>query len=102
MWSNFRSQFCNVQQRRIPQMVVRETGRVQLSCFYGDINGREVKKRKLLYHATKSNPTNENERRLYLQRRVVKKMVRQAYVAEELQVALACHDNPKELFGYVS
>ena len=29
-------------------------------------------------------------------------MVRQAKVAEEHRVALACHDNPKEFFGYVN
>ena len=28
-------------------------------------------------------------------------MVRQAKVAEEHRVALVCHDNPKEFFGYV-
>ena len=28
-------------------------------------------------------------------------MVQQAKVAEEHRVALACHDNPKEFFGYV-
>ena len=29
-------------------------------------------------------------------------MVRQAKVAKEHRVALACHDNPKEFFGYVN
>ena len=29
-------------------------------------------------------------------------MVRQAKVAEEHRVALACHDNPKEFFGLVN
>ena len=29
-------------------------------------------------------------------------MVRQAKVDEEHRVALACHDNPKEFFGYVN
>ena len=43
-----------------------------------------------------------NTRQLYIQRRAVKKMVRQAKVAEEHRVALACHDNPKEFFGYVN
>ena len=33
---------------------------------------------------------------------VVKRIVRQAKVAEEHRVALACHDNRKELFGYVN
>ena len=55
-----------------------------------------------LYHAAKNNPTPENERRLYLQRRVVKRMVQQAKVVEEHSVALACQDNPKELFAYVN
>ena len=40
--------------------------------------------------------------RLFNQRRVVKKMVRQAKVAEEHRVTLACHNNPKEFFGYVN
>ena len=64
--------------------------------------GREVRKRKRFYHAAKCNPTPENECRLYNQRRVVKKMVQQAKVAEEHRVALECHDNPKEFFGYVN
>ena len=29
-------------------------------------------------------------------------MVRQAKVTEEHRIALACHDNPKEFFGYVN
>ena len=29
-------------------------------------------------------------------------MVRQAKVAEEHRVALACHDDPKEFFGYAN
>ena len=77
------------------------TERVQPSWFHGGI-GREVRKRKRFYHAAKCNPTPENERRLVIQRRVVKKMVRQAKVSEEHRVALACHDNPKEFFGYVN
>ena len=64
--------------------------------------GREVRKRKRFYHGAKCNPTPENERRLYVQRRAVKKMVRQAKVAEEHRVALACHDKTKEFFGYVN
>ena len=81
--------------------VVGGTERVQPNWFHGAI-GCEVRKRKGFYHAAKCNPTPENESRLYNQRRVVKKMVRQAKVAEEHGVALACHDNPKEFFGYVN
>ena len=94
-------QYLTIQQRRIPRKRVGGTERVQPSWFHGGI-GREVRKRKRFYHAAKCNPTPENERRLYNQRRVVKKMVRQAKVAEEHRVALACHDNPKEFFGYVN
>ena len=101
MWSNFRTQYLTIQQRRIPRKRVGGTERVQPSWFHGGI-GREVRKRKRFYHAAKCNPTPENERRLVNQRRVVKKMVRQAKVAEEHRVALACHDNPKEFFGYVN
>ena len=36
------------------------------------------------------------------QRRVVKKMVLQAEVAEEHRVPWACYDNPKEFIGYVN
>ena len=100
MWSSFRTQYLTIQQRRIPRKRVGGTERVQPSWFHGGI-GREVKKRKRFYHAAKCNPTSESERRLYVQRWAVKKMVRQAKVAEEHRVALACHDNPKEFFGYV-
>lgn len=101
MWSNFRTQFETIQLRRIPRRRVGGPVQVQPSWFHGGI-GRGVKKRKRLYYATKSNPNPENERRLIKQRRVVKRMVRQAKVAEEHRVALACHDNPKEFFGYVN
>ena len=50
----------------------------------------------------KCNPTPENEHGLFNQRRVVKKIVRQAKVAEKHRVALASHDNPKEFFVYVN
>ena len=101
MWSSFRTQYLTIQQRRIPRKRVGGTERVQPSWFHGSI-GREVRKRKRFYHAAKCNLSPENERRLFNQRRVVKKMVRQAKVAEEHRVALACHDNPKEFFGYVN
>ena len=100
MWSSFRAQYLTIQQRRIPGKMVGGTER-EPSWFHGGI-GREVRKRKRFYHAAKCNPTPENERRLYNQRRVVKKMFRQAKVAEEHRVVLACHDNPKEFFGYVN
>ena len=86
---------------RLPRKRVGGTELVQPSWFHGRICC-EVRKRKRFYHAAKSNPTPENERRLYNQRRVVKKMVRQAKSAEEHRVALACHDNPKEFFVYVN
>ena len=88
-----------MQQRRIPQFVGR-TERVQLSWFHGGI-GRKIKKTRF-YHEAKSNPTPENERQLCLQRRVVRKIVRQAKIAEEHRVALACYENPREFFGYVN
>ena len=69
-------------------MIVGGIERVQPSLVH------EVKKRKLFYYAAKSNPSPENECRLYLQRRVVKKMVRQTKVGEEHRVAVACYDNP--------
>ena len=101
MWSSFHIQFLLINQRRIPRKRIRRIEQVQLSWFHGGI-GCEVKKRKLLHHAAKSNSTPENERRIYIQRRVVKKMVRHAKVAEEHRVTLACHDNPKDFFGYAN
>ena len=76
-WSSFRTQFFIIHQRRIPRKRFVGTERVQPSWFHRGI-GREVRKRKCIYHAAKSIPTPENERRLYTQRRVVKRMVRRA------------------------
>ena len=101
MWLSFRTQYLTIQQRRIPRKRVGGTERVQPSWFHGGI-GREVRKRKRFYHAAKCNPTPENERRLHVQRRAVKKMMRQTKVGEEHRVALVCHENPKEFFGYVN
>ena len=44
-------------------MKVGGTEQVQTSLFHEGI-GREVKKRKRFYHAVKSNPNSENDRRL--------------------------------------
>ena len=49
-----------------------------------------------------SNPTPKNECQLFLQRRVVKKMVGQTKIAWEPVVALPFHDDPNELFCYVN
>ena len=78
MWSSIRNrnQILTIQQRRIPRKRVGGTEWVQPSWFHGGI-GSEVQKRKRFYHPSKSNPTPENEGRLYIQRRVVKRMVRQ-------------------------
>ena len=101
MWSCFRTQYLTIHQRRIPRKRVRGTERVQPSWFHGGIV-REVRKRKRFYHVAKCNPTPENERRLHVQRRAVKKMLRQAKVVEEHRISLACHNNPKEFFDYVN
>ena len=103
IWSRFRPQLLTIQQRRILQKRVLRTKRVQPYWFHGGI-GREVKKRKHFYHAAKINPIpdNKHERRLCTERRVVKRMMKQAKVAEKHRVALACHDNPNEFFGYVN
>ena len=101
IWSRFRPQLLTIQQRSILQKRVLRTKRVQPYWFHGGIR-REVKKRKHFCHAAKINPTPDNESRLYTQRRVVKRMMRQAKVAEKHRVALACHDNPNEFFGYVN
>ena len=101
MWLDFRTKFLGIQERRIPRKRMGGTERVRPSWFHGGI-GREIRKRKRLYYAAKQNPTPDLERQLTMQRRVVKKMVRQAKVSEEHRVALACHDNPKEFFSYVN
>ena len=60
------------------------TERVQPSWFYADKGiGCEVEKQKHFYHLAESNSIPENERLLYLQRMVVRKLVRQAKVVEE-------------------
>ena len=73
MWAAFRTQFQEIQERH-----------------------------NRLYQEAKRHPTSEAERQVTIQRKVVKKMIRQAMVAEEHQVAFSCKDNPKEFFGYVT
>ena len=101
MWSEFRTSFLAIQERRIPRRRLGGADRACPSWFHGGI-GREVRKRRNLYNAAKRNPTPETERQLKVQRRVVKKLVRQAKVSEEHRIALACRNNPKEFFGYVN
>ena len=79
-------------------MRIGGTEQVQPSWFY-EGNGRKVKKRKCIFHVSKSNPTFENERGLYLQRKVGKKMMK---VAGEHKISMAYHNNPEEFFGYIN
>ena len=101
MWRGFKANYISIQDRCIPRKRVGGSRKVQPRWFHDDL-GREIRRRKLLYTSAKTNPTPENERLLINQRRLVKKMVRQAKVAEEHRVALACKGNPKEFFAYVN
>ena len=98
MWAAFRQKFLDIQKRCIPRKRIGGKNCTSPSWFNGGIS-REIKKRKRLYQEAKRHPTPEAERHLTTQRRVVKKMTRQAQVAEEHQVAFSCKDNPKEFFG---
>ena len=101
MWRGFKASYISIQERCIPRKRVGGSRKVNPRWFHDDL-GREIKKRKRLYVSARSDPTPENERLLFSQRRLVKKLVRQAKVAEEHRVALACKGNPKEFFAYVN
>ena len=102
MWLNFRTKFQAIQQKHIPYNESRGNwaGTTELIPWGNWSWGWESET--LLPYAAKSNLTHENERWLYIQRRVVKKMVRHAKVAEDHRIALACLDNHKEFFGFVN
>ena len=98
MWAAFRQNFLDIQIRRIPCKRIGGKNCTNPSWFNGGIS-REIKK---LYQEAKRHPTPEAECHLTIQRRVVKKMIRQVKVAEEHRVAFSCKDNPMEFFGYVN
>lgn len=101
MWRGFKSDYIAIQDRCIPMKRVGGSRKVHPKWFTDDL-GRDIKRRKQLYVLAKTDPSLENERLLTVQRRLVKKKVRQAKIAEEHRVALACKDNPKEFFSYVN
>ena len=101
MWQGFKADYNSIQERRIPRKRVGGSRKVHPKWFHDNL-GNEIRRRKRLYVSAKTFPTPENERLLINQRRLVKKMVRQAKVAEEHRVALACKGNPKEFFSYVN
>ena len=101
MWRGFKANYILIQDRCIPRKRVGGSRKVQPRWFHDDL-GREIRERKRRYALTRTDPSPENERLLTAQRRLVKKMVRQAKVAEEHRVALACKGNLKEFFAYVN
>ena len=101
MWRGFKSDYLSIQERCIPRKRVGGSAKIKPKWFHDGL-GREIRRRKLLYVAAMADPSQENCRLLYEQRRLVKRLVRQAKVAEEHRVASACKDNPKEFYAYVN
>jgi len=101
MWRGFMANYISIQSRCIPMKRVGGSSKFPPKWFHYGI-GRAIRRRKVLYAIAKADPTPEKTRALTEQRRLVKRMVRQAKVAEEHRVALACKDNPKEFYSYVS
>lgn len=100
-WTAFRSSYLAIQDACIPRKRVGGTAKMNPRWFTSAI-GRAIRERRRLYRSAKELPSPETERLLTVQRRVVKRMVRRAKVAEEHRVALACRENPKEFFGFVN
>ena len=101
MWTGFRTRFMAVQSDCIPVKRVGGSSKENPKWFSQDI-GRAIRRRKELNALQRQTPTDETLRELIAQRRLVKRLVRQAKVAEERRVALACKTNPKEFYQYVS
>jgi len=101
MWQGFKANYISIQSRCIPLKRVGGSSKVNPKWFHDGI-GRAIRRRKLLYIDVNADPTPEKSRRLTVQRRLVKKLVRTAKVAEEHRVALACKGNPKEFFTFVN
>ena len=101
MWRGFKSDYFSIQARCIPQKRVGGSVKVNPKWFHDGLS-REIRRRKLLYVAARTDPSVENERLLHDQRKYVKRLVRQAKVTEEHRVASASRDNPKEFFAYVN
>ena len=101
LWTNFKSKYLEIQSFCIPRKHTRVQARVKPSWFHRGI-AAAIRERKRLYRLQQSDQSLENLRLLHLQRRTVKRLVREAKVAEEHRVALACKANPKEFFGYVN
>ena len=101
MWTGFRTRFMAVQSECIPVKRVGGTAKENPKWFSREI-GRAIRRRKELNALVKRQPTPPLMQELVTQRRIVKRLVRRAKVAEERRVALACKTNPKEFYQYVS
>ena len=101
MWLDLKRVYLEIQARCIPLKSVGGTTKRNPSWVSREILA-EIGVRKRMYRESLSDPTPAARRRLVMQRRLVKKSVRQAKATEERRVALACRDNPKEFYSYVN
>lgn len=102
MWTGFKGSFLAIQSICIPVRHSRDTAKVNPKWFHGGI-ARAIRERRRLYRLATSDPCdNNNNEQLTHQRRVVKRLVRSAKSDEEIRVATACRDNPKEFYAYVN
>lgn len=101
MWSGFRTRFMAVQSECIPVRRVGGSTKENPKWFSQEI-GRAIRRRKQLNALSRREPNPETTRELVNQRRLVKRLVRRAKLAEERRVALACKTNPKEFYQHVS
>lgn len=100
-WTNFKTRFMAIQASCIPFKKVGGSRVVKPKWFTRGI-AEAITQRKIAYNLVQSNPTPEGTQRLTGLRRQVKRLVRRAKHDEELRVAAACKQNPKEFFSYVN
>jgi len=100
-WMELRERYLDIQSRCIPAKRVGGSQKRNPTWFSREL-AAAIGERKRLYRAFRADPSPEPERALTQQRRLVKRMTRQAKAEEERRVALTCKDNPKEFYAFVN